>query len=128
MTALLRLSAVFLLASLLLPVPCQAEDGDSTAGFAPPPEKQRPIAETVDLGIGTTAGIATGATGIAAGLALSVVGIYQVVGSAEQGFDSPRLQNGIVLTGTGVVFASLSTLLTEWFLESPPPDRSGEPE
>ena len=128
MRAMLRLSAVFLVAALLPPLPCRADEGDSTQGFVPPAEEERPIAQTVDLGIGRTVGIATGATGIAAGLAVSVVGIYRIAGSADQGFDSPRLQSGIILTGTGVIFSSLSTLLTEWFLDSPPPDRRGERE
>ncbi len=114
------LSAVLLVVLFLFPPPCQADDGDSTEGFVPPEERERPIAGSVDLGIERSIGIAAGATGAAVGLGVSVLGLSRVVGSIELGFDSPRLQSGILLTGSGVVISALWTLFMEWHLDSVP--------
>lgn len=118
---------MLLVVILLLPSPCHADDGDSTEGFVPPAERERPVAGAVDLGIERTIGIAAGATGAAVGLGVSVLGLSRVVGSVDRGFDSPRLQSGILLTGSGVVISALWTLLMEWHLgPSSPPPRDGQ--
>ncbi len=123
-----RLPVLVFVIVFLLPALSHADSGDSTEGFVPPAEKERPIAAVVDLSVGRTAGIVTGATGTAAGLALSAMGIYRVFGSVDRGFDSPQLQQGLLLGGTGVIVSALWTLLLEWHLDPPPPDGRAVPE
>lgn len=118
MTKMLGLLLILLVFS---PPNCLHAAPDSTDGFVPPPEEETPVTELVELDAPPALGIAVGAVGIASGMAISGAGIYRAAGSAGDGFAEPRVQSGIVLTGTGVLFSSLSALILEWFL-SPPPD------
>ena len=107
------LFAIYLLFGLggCVGAPDASARGDSTAGYVPPAEQQREIPPLVPLD--REAAIGVGAAGITAGFVVSAIGIAGAYGAAERGYDSPSVQRGIVLSGSGVLLSALSALIIE---------------
>ena len=81
---------------------------DSTSGYAPPTEPQREL-PPLDHGIA----IGIGAAGIATGFVISAIGIASAYDAADRGYDSPAVQRGIVVSGSGVLLSAFSALVIE---------------
>ena len=104
------------LALILLGGALAAEGADSASRYVPPPEEPAPLLPLLPPEEYRTVGLASGVAGVAAGITVSILGIQRVAALPERGFESPRVQSGIILTATGMLFSSLSALIVDWFL------------
>ena len=111
------LTLLLVAALLLAPVSCATTPGDaepdSTDGYAPPPEPERPVLDEGIPGINPTVGIAAGAAGVLAGLLVSSIGVHRAIDAADGGYHARGVQSGIVLSGSGVILSSLSAILID---------------
>lgn len=88
--------------------------------YAPPPEPEMPVLELIDNGksFNQLFGSVLSGTGIAGGVSVSVLGVYYAADYANNGFESPRVQSGILITGTGVLLSGVSAIILNYFIRS----------
>ena len=85
--------------------------------FIPPPEKDPPVLnaavnseDLVPLGVASI-GIA------AAGLIVTTLGFYNIYCNIENGFDSPGLQAGIIMTAGGGILTAVAAILIDFIFD-----------
>lgn len=94
------------------------EESSCPDAYRASPEHELPLLFSGISDKGRRIGLGVSGSGMAAGMALSVFGIQQIAQSAVEGFSSPSLQTGIILTGSGVLFSAIFTVVFEWFLRA----------
>ncbi len=113
-----KLAAAFVVTiTLLCTFPASVYAEDPIEGYIPPPEKEAPIFNASDQEAARPLKIAAGsacALGLAAGITVSIFGVTQIANSIERGFFSDKMQNGIYLSGSGVLISSIAAVIFEW--------------
>ena len=112
---IMKAAALVLCLLLIFPLAIFSDDADKE--YTAPPEAEQPLLsveltkpEFVPWGI-------VGITGAAAGAVVSGIGIFSILDNVENGFNSPGLQTGIIVTVGGGILTAAASLFIEFILQ-----------